>query len=156
MTTATKPQLAVHIRWCIRRDMDSVLRIESQSFDFPWTEDDFIKELRNRNVIGMVAEASERVVGFMVYELQKQRLTIHDFAVHEDYRFKGVGRQMVRKLTSKLSHDRRSQVDVMVRESNLDAQLFFRAMGFRCVETLRGLYEETDDDAYRFRYRIDQ
>ena len=59
----------VHIRWMIRRDMPEVLEIEQSSFEFPWTEEDFIRCLRQRNCIGMVAEYDEKVVGFMIYEL---------------------------------------------------------------------------------------
>ncbi len=30
------------IRWLIRRDMDEVLAIERSSFQFPWTEEEFL------------------------------------------------------------------------------------------------------------------
>jgi len=49
-----KQRLGVHIRWMIRRDMPEVLDIESGSFEFPWSEEDFIRCLRQRNCIGMV------------------------------------------------------------------------------------------------------
>lgn len=152
MTTATKTQLAVHIRWMIRRDMPEVLAIEHHN-QLPWLEDDFIRCLRQRNAIGMVVEHRGLIVGFMVYELHKHQLRILNFAVHEDWRFKGVGRAMVTKLVTKLSHDRRSRITLEIRETNLDAQLFFRAMGFKCVSTIRGSYEDTDEDAYAFSYR---
>ena len=50
------------IRWMIRRDMPEVLDIEQQSFEFAWTEEDFLCCLRQRNCIGMVAERQERQV----------------------------------------------------------------------------------------------
>ncbi len=66
----TKAQVRVHIRWMIRRDMPEVLAIEHASFEFPWCEEEFLRVLRQRNCIGMVAEhARSRVVGFMIYEL---------------------------------------------------------------------------------------
>src|SRR5690348_2779098 len=46
---------AVHIRWMIRRDMPEVMRTERASFEYSWTEDDFLRCLRQRNCIGMVA-----------------------------------------------------------------------------------------------------
>src|SRR5881392_4191219 len=109
-SSADNRQLPVHIRWMIRRDMPEVLAIEQECFEFPWYEDDFIRCLRQRNCIGMVAEASERVVGFMIYELHKHRLHVLNFAVHEQFRRRYVASQMVKKLVSKLSHDRRSRV----------------------------------------------
>jgi ribosomal protein S18 acetylase RimI-like enzyme len=71
MATHQKQEVRVHIRWMIRRDFPEVLAIETESFRFPWLEEDFIRCLRQRNCIGMVAEHDERVVGFMVYELDK-------------------------------------------------------------------------------------
>src|SRR3954451_12823828 len=97
----------VHIRWMIRRDMPSVLAIEQECFEFPWFEEDFIRCLRQRNCIGMVAETSERIVGFMVYELHKHKLHVLNFAVHASHRRRGVGSQMAKKLMGKLSTDRR-------------------------------------------------
>src|SRR5204862_6467086 len=69
-----KEQVRVHIRWMIRRDMPEVLHTEQQSFEFAWTEEDFLRCLRQRNCIGMVAEHGEKVVGFMIYELHKAKL----------------------------------------------------------------------------------
>jgi ribosomal-protein-alanine N-acetyltransferase len=137
----------------IRRDMPDVLRIEQQAFEFPWYEDDFVRCLRQRNCIGMVAEASERVVGFMVYELHKHRLHILNFAVDERMRRRGVGSQMAKKLIGKLSHDRRSRIALEIRETNLPAQLFFRTLGFRATTVLRQFYEDTPEDAYLMQYR---
>src|SRR5881392_849563 len=105
-----KEQVRVHIRWMIRRDMPEVLQIETTSFEFPWTEEDFLRCLRQRNCIGMVAEHGEKVVGFMIYELHKNKLHILNFAAHAEWRRSGVGQQMVAKLVSKLSSHRRTRI----------------------------------------------
>ena len=102
MSIEEKKSLNVHIRWMIRRDMPEVLNIEESSFEFPWSEDDFIRCLRQRNCIGMVAEHDERVVGFMIYELHKTRLHVLNFCVHPTYRRLGVGSQMVKKTMRKV------------------------------------------------------
>ncbi|MBI3465076.1 MAG: ribosomal protein S18-alanine N-acetyltransferase [Planctomycetes bacterium] len=151
----SRPQEAirVHIRWMIRRDMPEVLDIESEGFEFPWLEEDFIRCLRQRNCIGMVAEHEDRVVGFMIYELHKTRLHVLNFAVNSAYRRRGIGQQMVAKLISKLSLERRTRIMLEVRETNLAAQLFFRSLGFRAVSVLRDYYDDTPEDAYLMQYR---
>ncbi len=153
MSIQEKQQINVHIRWMIRRDMPEVLEIETSSFEFPWTEEDFIRCLRQRNCIGMVAEHDERVVGFMIYELHKNQLHILNFAVHAKIRRHGVGQQMVDKLISKLSHQRRNKILLEVRETNLSAQLFFRRQGFRAISLLRDFYDDTTEDAYLMQFR---
>jgi ribosomal-protein-alanine N-acetyltransferase len=137
----------------IRRDMPDVLDIETASFEFPWSEEDFIRCLRQRNCIGMVADHEDKVVGFMIYELHKTKLHVLNFAVAADHRRRGVGNRMVEKLVSKLSTQRRSRILLEVRETNLAAQLFFRKQGFRAVSVLRDFYEDTTEDAYLMQYR---
>jgi ribosomal-protein-alanine N-acetyltransferase len=100
----------------------------------------------------MVAEHEDRVVGFMIYELHKSRLHILNFAVAEASRRHAVGQQMVAKLLSKLSPQRRNRVLLEVRETNLAAQLFFQNCGFRAVSILREYYEDTPEDAYVMEY----
>src|SRR5450631_1784332 len=148
-TSRTEKELVrVHIRWMIRRDMPEVLQTEQESFEFAWTEEDFLRCLRQRNCIGMVAEQGERVVGFMIYELHKAKLHILNFAVNPACRRGNVGHQMVSKLVSKLSSHRRTRITLEVRESNLAAQLFFRHQGFKAVKVLRSFYEDSGEDAY--------
>jgi ribosomal-protein-alanine N-acetyltransferase len=149
-------EVRVHIRWMIRRDMPEVLSIEHASFEYPWCEEEFLRVLRQRNCIGMVAEHGERVVGFMIYELHKSKLQLLSFAVAPECRRSGIGRQMVAKLVGKLSSHRRTRIVLAVRETNLDAQLFFRVQGFRAVEVVREHYADTNEDAYIMEYLYDE
>lgn len=153
MTTDTGTQLDVQIRWLIRRDMPDVLAIESSSFRTPWTDEDFLCCLRQLNCIGMVAESWNVVRGYMIYELHKGSLELLNIAVKPDVRLRGVGRQMIDKLTAKINQ-RRREINVRVRETNLDAQLFFRACGFRAIGVSPGHYEDTGEDCYLMRYSV--
>lgn len=161
-----------HIRWLIRRDMVEVLAIENQSFLFPWAEEVFLRYLRERNFIGMVATRSydnneitddEPILGYMVYELQKFSLNVINFAVAPQHRRTHVGREMMDKLVSKLSSHRRTGITAEVTERNLLGQLFLRGLGFEYLKTHNngfsvpdltestGLYQE---DKYLFEYSL--
>lgn len=154
MPTAESNQTTVHIRWMIRRDMPTVLSIEESSFEFAWCEEEFIRCLRQRNCIGMVAEIGDRVVGFMIYELHKNRLHLLNFAVCPSMRRMQIGTAMVDKLIGKLSGDRRNRILLEVRETNLEAQLFFKNLGFRAISVLRDFYTDTTEDAYLMQFRM--
>ena len=147
-------KITPHIRWMIRADMPTVQMIERAAFPNPWTYDDFVRCLRQRNCIGMVAEHDEQVVGFMIYELHKSRLHILNFAVDPRFSRMSVGTTMIGKLVSKLNADRRNRIMLEVRESNIDAQLFFRSLGFRAISVLRGFYDDSAEDAYLMQYRV--
>lgn len=145
------------IRWLIRRDMDEVLAIENGSFDYPWTEEEFLCCLRQRNCIGTVAEtrgAGATVQGFMIYELHKHALRLLNFAVLPESRRHGVGSQMVQRLVDKLEQQRRTEISIEVRETNVPAQLFFSRRGFRAISVLKNHYDDTREDAYLMRYRL--
>lgn len=138
----------------IRRNMPTVLAIENASFEFAWSEEEFTRCLRQRNCIGMVAELNDEVVGFMIYELHKNRLHLLNFAVAFPHRRTGVGTAMVDKLIGKLSSDRRNRITLDVRETNLSAQLFFKSLGFKATGVLRGFYKDSPEDAYTMQFRV--
>ena len=120
----------------------------------PWREEEFIRCLEQPSCKGMVAEHEDRVVGFMIYELNKTQIQVLNFATAADCFRKGVGAQMLSKLIRKLSAKRRTEITVKICETNLPAQLFFRDAGFRVVSILRDEYDETPEDAYLMRYRF--
>lgn len=100
----------------------------------------------------MIAERDDRVVGFMVYDLHKNRIHVHNFAVDPEFHRHGIGTQMVEKLESKLSQGKRTKLLLEVNETNLPAQLFFKHCGFKATNTLRGHYDDTPEDAYIMQY----
>lgn len=150
------PQAPAYIRWMIRRDLPTVLNIEERCFEYPWGENDFIAALRQRTIIGMVAERGDQVVGYMIYELHKFRLHLISMAVDPDYSRRGIGRAMIEKLVSKLTYQGRNRLVLEVRESNLPAQMFFKSLGFRAVGILNHFYDDCDEDAYQMILRAAQ
>jgi len=128
--TTTKPKTIIYLRWMVRSDISDVLAIEEGSFKFPWFEQDFIDSLRKRNTVGMVAEHDNRVVGFMIYELHKTKLDLLKLCVDPKHKRTGIGTQMVYKMTSKLSYERRTKLQIEVDEYNLDGLLFLKKMSF--------------------------
>lgn len=148
--------IEVHVRWLIRRDMPEVLDIEAASFEYPWTQDDFISCLQQRNCIGMVAELDGEVVGYIIYEMERSEFHVLNVAVRPDCRRRGVGQQLVNKVIGKLRPRQRTKVNLEVRETNLAAQLFFRRFGFQAVTVLKDFYDDTAEDAYMMMYQLQE
>jgi len=140
----------VSIRWLIRRDMPTVLKIQ-ESLKFPWEEADFFDALGNTNCIGMAAESHGIVVGYMIYELYKDYFYIEHLAVREEVRRQKIGTQLVGMLLDRLSPDRRIYISTNVRESNLATQFFLKSLNFR-ASLIRDYYET--EDSYYFKYRL--
>lgn len=149
MTTRTHACL----RWMINRDLPRILEIDESSFEYPWSEEEIIACVKQSNNIGMVAEVNEDVVGYMIYEMRKKEIEILVFAVHPKYRRSGIGGALIGRLICKLI-GQRSKIVVAVQESNLQAQLFLRNMGFLCTHVEKDCYDECDEDSYVMQYFI--
>jgi len=147
----TKEQLRVHIRILVPSDMPLVQAIEDECHPFPWLPEDFKAAQRQRNCIGAACEHQDnRVVGFMLYELEKSRIYVPKLVVAKKFRRQGIGQQMVDRLVAKIkTSTRRTRIVLEVRETNLGAQLFLSQCGFRAVSVLRNHYKDTPEDGYR-------
>ncbi len=136
-----------HVRWMIKRDMAEVMEIDrlSHPLDEQWDEQAFLAELRQRNVIGMVAEQGDAVVGYFSYSLHKSHVQLIRMAVAPNYRRDGIGTRMMDKLASKLHSHKRNRLRVDVGDDNYGAHYFLKACG------LEG--RVFDKETYRFVYR---
>lgn len=150
----TKEKVSAHIRWLIRRDMEEVLAMEQVCFEIPWSEENFLHALRDRNVIGMIAEIGEEIAGFVIYELHKEKLHLLNFAVLPKYQGCSVGTQLIDRLKLKLSSAMRNKIFLETRESNLIAQLFFKANGFVAFKVKDNYYDD-GETAYCFKYKLE-
>lgn len=146
----------IHVRWMVwstegTNDGPHVERIE-QTTSHPVQLEDIREKTRKNNCIGMVAESGEYRPGYLVYEIYKHKLVISHFAVHREWRRRGVGTAMIDKLKSKLSYHRRNKLLIVERETNMDGLMFLRAMGFEAVGLDRESFVDTGEDAIHMRY----
>lgn len=143
--------MSVHevlLRCLTSRDYSEVMRIELESFQYAWTEDDFRNVLHDPGVVGMVAGVNGKIAGFMIYELLDDEYHLLNFAVSQNFRRQGVGTQMIEKLMARLTRNRPT-LRIEVREKNMAAQKFFSKCGFRAWEVVEEFYENPVEDAYR-------
>ena len=135
----------VTFRWGIRRDISSILTIESRCFSDPWPEDEFLRRLRERNTILTVAENKVGVIAYTVFTLHQSAIEVVNFAVHPGFWFQGVGRKMVHHLHRKITaNHRRRTIFATVAEFNLGSHLFFKACGWRCNAIIRDAFLDSD------------
>lgn len=142
-------------RYMIRRDLLEVLDIEQQSSDRPLCKTDLRTLLRQRNIVGWVAEVpgNGRVVAFMIYRLEKTYLDLLHLAVHPEFRRRGIGRRLIECLFGKLGGNR-CRLRAAVPDSQLAMHLFLAAMGFWACGVTRGGFD--DRDSYDFVFRAEE
>ena len=145
------------LKWLDNTTLPEVLDIEILSFDYGfWSEEVFRSVLRQKNFIGKVAEKDGRVTGYMIYELGKGKWNIHNLAVNLKDRRNGFATSFIEMLKFEVERHKRKEINMGLRESNLEAQLFCKNLGFRAIRTLRNFYDDTLEDCYMMRWRLDK
>lgn len=144
----------VSITWMIRRHIPAVLSIAQESFETPWSEDEFLFNLRKTDVVGMVAERNGKVVGYMVYDLSATKVVLLNFAVASEARNTTVGSQMLERVIRRLSGLRRDEIILDIPADIQEAQGYFEAKRFRKVINPEEGYGPLKPNETRMRYRI--
>lgn len=152
MSTSNAELLRVQLRWMTEKDLDAVFELEQKSAVKPWNAEEFAMILMHSNAVGMVVEYQSRIIGYIVYETLDDAFVIKNIAVLPEFQRKGVGSQMIARVACRLTRGIRSVMLLSVGETNLDAQLFFRSLGFKAVNICRA-DEEHPEDAYIMQYR---
>jgi ribosomal-protein-alanine N-acetyltransferase len=143
-----KPQDFV-IRTMYPDDLPGILQVERQCFADPWDEQEFRRQLRQANCFGTVAVVRSAVVGYMIHEILAGEVVVLSVAVALEHQRCGIAGDLVRKQFVTLEPKYRNRIVANVRESNLEAQLFFKSLRFRAVRVLSNFYDEMGEDAYR-------
>ena len=130
-TVTMKP----HLRYIFApNDMVGLLELEKE-VSIPYDEDKIHKLLHERYNIGMLVESDNIILGYMIYSLLHQKLSITRLIVRSDMRRRGIGTMMINKLKYNVSNNKkRYSIDCNVPAYALDMQLFLRDNDFLCNE----------------------
>ena len=143
-------------------DVQDVLRIEVECFKQPWNRADFTYIAENGGVIDerfgklwmLVVEFNDVIIAYIVWRYYSSENIGHllNIAVTEDYRRKGIAKQLVAEMISSLKNTKASSCFLEVRESNEVAQSFYKEMGMTSIHRREGYYG--DEDAIIFRIKL--
>lgn len=135
-----------------KEDLDEVLAIENASFPSPWSRALFVAELNSPYSFPMVAsESGGRIVGFVCPMLVVDEGHILDVAVAPNFRGKGIGALLVKKVLDECRAKGAEFVSLEVRTSNSTAISLYRQLGF-IVTGQRKRYYENGEDALLMEY----
>ncbi len=144
---------SVRIRLMQAEDLEGVHNIDELSFSMPWPLSSYRFELlENPSSMLWVAEAGgqdekKAVVGMIVLWMLVDEAHIATFAVHPDYRGRGIGRQLLVQALQEAVQKGARQATLEVRAGNLIAQNLYRKFGFRTVARRAKYYQDNFEDA---------
>lgn len=136
-------------------DLAQVLFIDEKCFGAEawWKEDFTICFPTRTNYFGYVAEMAGLPVGFAVVRtINQDAIKIEKLGVLPIFQKMGVGRLLVERVAE--SATRPKWLRALVRETNLGAQLFFSAIGWRATGMAPRPWSGIDEDGIKFFKRV--
>ena len=131
-------------------DIPFILEIENVSFQNPWRASTFSGEIANKGVsfpYVIVHRTFERIIGYIIYWKIQEEVQISNFAVHPDFRKKGIGEAVMRSVIRAIQRDGGVYVFLEVRPSNLAARNLYKKLGFKVLGTRKDYYQTPLEDA---------
>jgi ribosomal-protein-alanine N-acetyltransferase len=130
-------------------DLDGILEVEAASFTNPWTRAMYEWELQNQAVchILVVRTPSCRVAGFCSFWLVVDEIHINNVAVLPEYRGRGLGTRLMRRVLTEGRRLGAMRATLEVRASNDDARRFYEDLGFRAAGRRKHYYTNPVEDA---------
>ena len=128
-------------------DIDGVFEVEKNCFEDYWSKDSFKKELSNNLAKYLVAKVDGKVAGYVGIWFVVDEGHITNVAVHEDYRGRKIGDQLIRELVQVCKDNKIVSMTLEVRTSNTVAQNLYRKYGFKMAGIRKEYYSNNKEDA---------
>jgi [ribosomal protein S18]-alanine N-acetyltransferase len=138
----------MEIRFMTVDDLDAVMEIEHRSFSIPWTRDAFYNEIEQNHLSTyLVVEDGECIAGYCGVWLVVDEAHITNVAVLPDYRGKGLGEALMKKIMEIAKQVGARVMTLEVRVSNEAAKGLYRKMGFQDGGIRKRYYSDNQEDA---------
>jgi ribosomal-protein-alanine N-acetyltransferase len=132
-------------------DIDTLLAIENQSFQFPWPRQFFQSELNQPHSITLIARRRHptlgEIVGYIIFWFVFDEMHILNLAVSPRLRRQGIARGLLNEAFRLAETHTIKTVWLEVRPSNKKALSLYESLGFKLIMTRRLYYRETGEDA---------
>ncbi len=131
-------------------DLASVMEIEHLSFPHPWRLSTFIGELGNYPMtipFVIIHSSNERLMGYVFLWFIQEEVQISNFALHPDFRRKGVGESVLRDILDKVTKEGAAVIFLEVRPSNRVARSLYEKLGFQILGKKINYYQSPVEDA---------
>ena len=121
-------------------DLDAVLVLENEAYEFPWTRGNFIDSLAAGYLAHTLRHASGELRAYCVAMPGVQEVHLLNLTVAPAWRQRGLARGLLDELVAQSRAGGALWLWLEVRESNRRAREVYRRYGFAQVGSRRGYY----------------
>ena len=129
----------IYIRPMSEQDVNSIINIEKDVYDFPWSKTIF-EDCLHAGYSSWVLESDKILIGYGVMLISSDESHILNLCVHTDYQSIGVGKQLLGHFISLARRQNIHRIFLEVRPTNFKAIKLYLSMGFNEVGKRRNYY----------------
>ena len=129
----------IYVRPMVEQDLVSIINIEKNAYDFPWSKTIFSDCLR-AGYSSWVIEDNKILIAYGVMLITSDESHILNLCVHADYQSIGVGKQLLGHFISLARRQNIHRIFLEVRPTNFKAIKLYLSMGFNEVGKRRNYY----------------
>jgi len=133
-------------------DLEPILAIEQNSFQWPWGRISFEGELNSRNACSYVVKSAEgdtcgQVMAYAFLRLAADELQILKIAVRPAWRGRGIATWLLERCFTISAGQGAKSAHLEVRPSNIPAVEFYQKLGFQVIGRRPEYYADSKEDA---------
>ncbi|MCP5102606.1 MAG: ribosomal protein S18-alanine N-acetyltransferase [bacterium] len=141
--------MSVRIRKARKEDIEAIHAIKREQFPNPWKKEFFIDELTHNisNFYAAEENGSAEIAGYIIFWIIEETLELHDIAVKETYKRKGVGARLLDFMFETAGARDVEEMFLEVRASNGAAITFYEKYNFKQISVRKNYYKDPLEDA---------
>jgi len=130
-------------------DLDTVLRIEQQANQFPWTVKNFNDSLKANHQAWVFVTDSDEIVAYTIVQKVVDETHLLNICVKQSAQGQGLGRQVLNQVIDYANNISSVLIVLEVRSSNQRAQQLYLQAGFNEMSVRKDYYpaEQGREDA---------
>ncbi|MDQ1353278.1 MAG: [ribosomal protein S18]-alanine N-acetyltransferase [Acidobacteriota bacterium] len=130
-------------------DIEAVYYIKQEQFSNPWKKQSFYDELDHDIAFFYVAEdgSTHEIIGYIIFWIIQETLELHDIAVIEKNKKKGIGAQLMDFMLEIARARQVEEIFLEVRQSNTAAITLYEKYNFKRIDVRKNYYTEPVEDA---------
>lgn len=137
--SAVIKEAVINIRLMQEDDVASVMAIEKQAYEYPWTET-IMKDCLHVGYCCWVIERDEVLVGYGIMSVAVGESHLLNLCVHPEYQGNGLGKYMLNHLLELAVEHNANMTFLEVRPSNFSAIKMYLEQGFDEIGVRRNYY----------------
>ena len=121
-------------------EIPSVLSIEEQNSDYPWSQDQFTTSIENSKNLCYCLSLNGKIIGYLIAMLAGDTADILNIGIDPDFKRRGYGTALLNHLIKELKKRNIGEILLEVRAGNKSAIQFYKRQGFEEISVRKNYY----------------